>query len=61
MEKHENDKKHIEITHKNLPLSCPMPDMVSWNSHPRVYLEIEKTENKSIICPYCSTHYILVD
>ena len=58
---HENTLKHIEITKKDLPLRCPMPDMVSWNSHPRVFLEIEKEANHEIICPYCSTKYILKD
>lgn len=57
---HENTKKHIEITEKDLPLHCPMQDMVSWNSHPRVFLEIEKEPNQEIICPYCSTKYKLV-
>lgn len=54
-----NIKKVIEITEKDLPLCCPMPDMLSWNSHPRVFLEIEKEENGEITCPYCSTRYIL--
>jgi uncharacterized Zn-finger protein len=61
MQIHENDKKYIEVKQQDIPLSCPMPDMVTWNSHPRVYLEIEKTETKNIICPYCSTRYVLVD
>jgi uncharacterized Zn-finger protein len=56
---HENKQKLIEITKNNLPLCCPMPDMVSWDSHPRVFLEIEKEPNGEIICPYCSTKYIL--
>ena len=59
MEQHENKLKHIEITAKNLPLRCPMPDMVSWNAHPRVFLEIEKEPNHEITCPYCSTRYKL--
>ncbi len=58
---HENTQKYIEITKKDLPLRCPQPDMVSWNSHPRVFLEIEKEQNHEIICPYCSTMYVLKD
>ena len=57
----ENTKKHIEITENDLPLSCPMPNMQSWNSHPRVFLEIEKEPNHQITCPYCSTIYKLID
>jgi uncharacterized Zn-finger protein len=60
MQEHENTKKQIEITEKDLPLRCPMPDMAHWNAHPRVFLEIEKEPNHAIICPYCSTKYVLV-
>lgn len=58
-QQHANTKRCIEITSKDLPLRCPMPDMLSWNSHPRVFLEIDKTTDGEIICPYCSTKYIL--
>ena len=44
-------------TPADLPLSCPMPGMHLWNSHPRVYLPIEKTGWAK--CPYCSTEYTL--
>lgn len=53
------EKKQYEITRKDLPLSCPLPDMPLWNGHPRVYLPIEKTG--SAICPYCSAKFKLVD
>lgn len=45
------------VTQKDLPLSCPMPNMTLWNAHPRVYLPIEKTKKTS--CPYCGTTYVL--
>ena len=57
---YENTKKQIEISENDLPLHCPMPDMLKWNAHPRVFLEIEKAANHEIICPYCSTKYKLV-
>jgi uncharacterized Zn-finger protein len=41
----------------DLPLSCPMPDMSLWNSHPRVYLPIETTGFAK--CPYCGAEYTL--
>ena len=41
----------------DLPLSCPMPGMHLWNSHPRVYLPIEAHGEAS--CPYCGAHYVL--
>ncbi|WP_373282103.1 zinc-finger domain-containing protein [Chitinimonas koreensis] len=39
----ENTQTKIEVEAKDLPLHCPMPDMVKWNAHPRVYLPIEAT------------------
>lgn len=50
--------KSYEVSRKDLPLSCPTPDQMLWNSHPRVYLPIEKTGEAA--CPYCSAHYLLV-
>lgn len=54
-----NTQKTYRVSRADLPLSCPMPDQKLWNSHPRVYLPIEKTGEA--ICPYCSAHYELVD
>jgi uncharacterized Zn-finger protein len=45
------------VLHTDLPLSCPMPKMVSWNAHPRVYLPIEETGEAT--CPYCGAEYRL--
>ena len=59
-ELHANKKTQIKITARDLPLHCPMPEMLKWNAHPRVFLEIEKEPQHTIICPYCSTHYKLV-
>lgn len=47
------------VTHDDLPLSCPTPEMTLWNQHPRVYLPIER--EGEVVCPYCSAHYILKD
>jgi len=49
--------KACEVTRADLPLSCPLPGMQLWNSHPRVYLAIEKTGWAK--CPYCSAEYSL--
>lgn len=51
--------KKYHVTTKDLPLSCPMPNMTLWNAHPRVYLPIEKTGKAS--CPYCGASYVLTD
>ncbi len=52
-----NAQKRYEVTPSDLPLSCPMPAMSLWNSHPRVYLPIEQTGRAR--CPYCSAEYLL--
>ena len=52
-----NAKKEYKITSADLPLSCPMPEMAIWNSHPKVYLPIEKTGRE--VCPYCGSLFLL--
>ena len=52
-----NTQRQIEVTSDDLPLHCPMPSMLLWNSHPRVFLPIEDTGEA--LCPYCGTHYVL--
>ena len=42
---------------EDLPLSCPMPGMLLWNSHPKVYLAIEASAWAK--CPYCGAEYTL--
>jgi len=54
-----NARSEYHVTHADLPLSCPMPGMSLWNSHPRVYLPIEETGRAK--CPYCGAVYILDD
>lgn len=52
-------KEYYEVTHADLPLCCPLPDMRLWDGHPRVYLPIDVSGEE--ICPYCSAKYILID
>lgn len=52
-----NAESRYEVTAADLPLSCPMPSMSLWNSHPRVYLPIEPTGFAK--CPYCSAEFTL--
>ncbi len=54
-----NSAKVYEVSRGDLPLHCPMPDSYLWNSHPKVYLPIEKTGTAK--CPYCSATYRLID
>jgi uncharacterized Zn-finger protein len=52
-----NAQNRYEVTVADLPLSCPMPSMSLWNSHPRVYLPVEATGWAK--CPYCSAEFVL--
>jgi uncharacterized Zn-finger protein len=52
-----NSQHRYEVRSKDLPLSCPMPGMYLWNSHPKVFLPIEETGSAK--CPYCGAQYVL--
>jgi uncharacterized Zn-finger protein len=52
-----NAQNSYQVDASDLPLSCPMPQMHLWNSHPRVYLAIEPTGHAK--CPYCGAEYTL--
>lgn len=52
-----NAQTRYEVGPEDLPLCCPMPQMQLWNSHPRVYLAIEKTGEAT--CPYCGAEFLL--
>ncbi|MEI2456684.1 zinc-finger domain-containing protein [Lysobacter firmicutimachus] len=54
-----NADQRYTVTRADLPLSCPLPSMALWNSHPRVYLPIEA--ERECQCPYCGAHFTLVD
>ncbi len=45
----------ITVTAKDLPLTCPMPDMNLWNAHPKVVIPMH--EGGDVRCPYCGTLY----
>lgn len=50
-------REPIPVTPKDLPLHCPLPQQSLWNSHPRVFLDIETTGHAR--CPYCGSEYRL--
>jgi uncharacterized Zn-finger protein len=52
-----NGQTQYTVSPQDLPLSCPMPAMSLWNSHPKVYLPIEKSGWAK--CPYCGAEYTL--
>ncbi len=54
-----NAQHKYQARPSDLPLSCPMPGMYLWTSHPKVYLPIEETGEAK--CPYCGAHYVMTD
>lgn len=52
-----NAQHRYQVRSEDLPLSCPMPGMYLWNSHPKVYLPVETTGEAK--CPYCGAQYFL--
>jgi len=52
-----NAQHRYQVQPQDLPLSCPMPGMYLWNSHPKVFLPIEETGEAK--CPYCGAQYHL--
>ena len=54
-----NAEHQYNVTPADLPLSCPMPGMYLWNSHPKVYLPVDKEGTSK--CPYCGALFTLVD
>lgn len=54
-----NAQRRYEVWAGDIPLSCPMPGMYLWNSHPKVYMPIEETGEA--MCPYCGAEYYLAD
>jgi uncharacterized Zn-finger protein len=61
MEKISNNQacteNRYEVSHADLPLSCPTKEMRVWDAHPRVYLPIKETGRA--VCPYCDAEFIL--
>ena len=52
-----NKQKQVEISAVDMPLHCPLPSQLLWNSHPRVFLPIDAIGEA--LCPYCGTRYVL--
>ena len=52
-----NAQHRYGVRPDDIPLSCPMPGMYLWNSHPKVYLPIQETGKAK--CPYCGAQYFL--
>lgn len=49
----------VRIKAADLPAYCPTEEMGLFNSHPRVYISLD--EKKEANCPYCGTHFVLIE
>ena len=52
-----SNRNIIEVSPAQLPLHCPTENVSLWNSHPRVFLQIEESGHAT--CPYCGTQFSL--
>jgi len=52
----ENKSRLIEITAADLPLHCPMPAMLLWNAHPRVFLPIREHRRGAVSVLWYALH-----
>jgi uncharacterized Zn-finger protein len=50
-----NAQRRVEVQRRDLPL----PGASLWDSHPKVYIPIEESQDGHMLCPYCSTEYVL--
>jgi len=48
-------QRYIEVTAHDLPLTCPMPGMSLWDTHPKVMIPLN--HGGEARCPYCGTLY----
>ena len=54
-----NAQNRYGVRASDLPLSCPMPGMYLWNSHPKVFIPVAAAGEAK--CPYCGATYYLLD
>jgi len=53
-----NATRRIRVHGADLPVHCPLPEMSLWNSHPQVYIPLERPGDNAI-CPYCAARFEL--
>lgn len=55
------EAREVVVKRQDLPLHCPMDETALWCSHPRVFLAVDTSADKTARCPYCGTLYRLLD
>ena len=53
----ENKANVYEISQADMPVSCPTKDTETWDLHPKVYLEMDKSGQAT--CQYCGNVFVL--
>jgi uncharacterized Zn-finger protein len=59
VKKTSTSNKVYTVKASDLSVSCPTKDSPTWNTHPRVYLDLSTTGEAT--CQYCSNHFVLTD
>ncbi len=52
-------KETIKVSKKDLPVSCPQKGTPARDMHPRVYIELNKSQVSD--CPYCGAQFELLE
>jgi uncharacterized Zn-finger protein len=55
------ESREVVVKRQDLPLHCPTDETALWCAHPRVFLAIDTSADKTARCPYCGTLYRLID
>ncbi len=53
-----NMERRYLVSKEDLPVSCPLPWTMRWNSHPRVYIPVKPGQDAA--CPYCGAVFSLI-
>lgn len=56
-----NNTREVVVNAQDLPLHCPTHENALWCAHPKVFLPIETSADKTYRCPYCGTLYRLMN
>lgn len=56
-----HETREVIVKRQDLPLHCPTDTTALWCAHPRVFLAIDSSPDKTVRCPYCGTLYRLLD
>ncbi|MCY4165744.1 MAG: zinc-finger domain-containing protein [Gammaproteobacteria bacterium] len=53
-----NMERRYLVSKDDLPVCCPLPWTMRWNSHPRVYIPVKP--GRDAVCPYCGAVFSLI-